>query len=53
MSLTTLDAIRRAKAQINAEPESSDKIVDVKKEVSEENSPNVGTPTDTDVTHTV
>ena len=53
MSLTTLDAIRRAKAQINAEPESSDKIVDVKKEVSEENSPNVETPTDTDVTHTV
>lgn len=53
MSLTTLDAIRRAKAQINAEPESSDKIVDIKKEVSEENSPNVETPTDTDVTHTV
>lgn len=53
MSLTTLDAIRRAKAQINAEPESSDKTADVKKEVSEENLPNVETPTDTNVTHIV
>ena len=53
MSLTTLDAIRRAKEKINVESESSDKIVDVKKEVSEENLPNVETPTDTDVTHTV
>ena len=53
MSLTTLEAIRRAKEKINVESESSDKIVDVKKEVSEENLPNVETPTDTDVTHTV
>ena len=52
MSLTTLDAIRQAKAKINAEPESSDKTADVR-EVSEENLPNVETPTDTDVTHTV
>ena len=48
MSLTTLDAIRQAKAKINAEPESSDKTADVKKEVSEENLPSVEVSMDTD-----
>lgn len=47
MSLTTLDAIRRAKAQLNADSDTSEKIEDTTKKL-EENPPVTETVVDTD-----